>query len=43
MFTKQEVNKFDGFNAELAPELLKDENGTARDILNLRGEKIGIS
>lgn len=41
MFTKQEINKFDGFNSELAPELLKDENGTARDILNLRGEKIG--
>lgn len=40
-FEKQEISKFDGFNSNVAPELLKDEIGTARDIMNLRCERIG--
>lgn len=40
-FEKQEISKFDGFNSNVAPELLKDEMGTARDIMNLRCERIG--
>ena len=40
-FEKQEVNKFNGYNSNLAPELLSDEAGTARDIMNMRYERIG--
>ena len=40
-FEKQEISKFDGFNSNVAPELLKDEAGTGRDIMNFRSERIG--
>ena len=41
LFEKKEVNKFNGYNSNVAPELLNDELGTARDIMNLRCERVG--
>lgn len=39
MYSKIEVTKFEGLNSTIAPELISD--GQARDIMNLRMEKIG--
>lgn len=41
MFKRHEVNKFVGLDSNTSPDLLPNEVGTARDIMNFRMEKIG--
>ena len=41
MFKRFEINKFAGLDCNTSPDLLTDEIGLARDIMNFRMEKIG--
>ena len=41
MFKRFEINKFAGLDCNTSPDLLSDEVGFARDIMNFRMEKIG--